>query len=117
RRPGAPPSGRSPGPAAPSGRSPGLAAPSGRSPGPAVPVGGVLVAVARRPRLWPTAAIEVARLARPGWWRRWPPVPLPDPAYLAFRLETAYGDTRADHVADDVVEYLAWCREARLAAR
>jgi hypothetical protein len=75
------------------------------------------MAVLRRPRLWPTALIQVAVLARPGWWRRWPPIPRPDPGYLRFRLETAYGDPEGEIVASDVVEYLAWCREARLAAR
>jgi hypothetical protein len=78
---------------------------------------GVLIAVARRPRLWPTAVIQVAALARQGWWRRWPPVPQPDERYLGFRLETAYGTVEAEMPASDVVEYLAWCREARLAAR
>jgi hypothetical protein len=67
--------------------------------------------------LWRTAAVQAAVLARPGWWRRWPPNPRPDEHYLRFRLETAYGDTQAEIVASDVVEYVAWCREARLAAR
>jgi hypothetical protein len=70
-----------------------------------------------RPMLWRTAAVQVAVLARPGWWRRWPPVPRPDERYLRFRLETAYGDTRAEIAPGDVVEYVAWCREARLTAR
>ena len=77
----------------------------------------VVVAVLTHPRLWRTAAVQAATLARPGWWRRWPPVPRPDDGYLRFRLETAYGDTEAEMAAGDVVEYLAWCREARLAAR
>jgi hypothetical protein len=75
------------------------------------------MAVLRRPRFWPTAVIQVVALARPGWWRRWPPVPQPAESYLRFRLETAYGNAEAEVVASDVVEYLAWCREARLAAR
>ena len=69
----------------------------------------VLMAVVRRPRLWPTAVIEVAVLARPGWWRRWPPVPRPDEKYLRFRLETAYGEDASPRVAD-VLRYLEWCR-------
>lgn len=67
-------------------------------------------AVARRPGLWTVAAEQVLRLARPGWWRRAPFVPLPDPDYLRFRLETQYGDDR-DPDPQDVVTYLAWCRE------
>ncbi|TMM10762.1 MAG: hypothetical protein E6G01_18025 [Actinobacteria bacterium] len=76
-----------------------------------------VLAILARPRLWRTALVQVALLARPGWWRRWPPVPRPDEGYLRFRLETAYGDPEAEMAAGDVVEYLAWCREARLAAR
>ena len=69
-----------------------------------------LVALARRPALWPTALTQLFRLAAPGWWRRPPFVPLPDPAYLRFRLETAYGDDRDPEPAD-VITYLHWCRE------
>ncbi|CAN5848967.1 hypothetical protein BH23ACT2_BH23ACT2_08370 [soil metagenome] len=66
-------------------------------------------ALARRPTLWATAVIQVARLARPRWWRRPPFLPLPEPAYLRFRLETQYGDDRAPEPAD-VIAYLRWCR-------
>ena len=67
-------------------------------------------AVGARPRLWPTAVVQVARLARPGWWRRWPPLPVPDPVYLAFRLRTAYGDPSRPLEPADVVTWLEWCR-------
>jgi hypothetical protein len=67
-------------------------------------------AVVARPSLWPAAARQALRLARPGWWRRQPFLPAPDPAYLAFRLETQYGDPRARPVPADVVAYLCWCR-------
>ena len=77
----------------------------------------VVVAVLTRPRLWWTAVVQAAALAGPGWWRHWPPVPRPDDGYLRFRLETAYGDAETEIAAGDVVEYLDWCREARLAAR
>ena len=67
-------------------------------------------AVVRRPHLWSTAARQGRRLARPGWWRHPPFLPVPDPEYLAFRLETQYGaDGRPD--SRDVVTYLEWCRE------
>lgn len=68
------------------------------------------LAVLRRPRLWGIAVAQLARLAPPGWWRQPPFLPLPDPAYLRFRLETAYGDERAPE-PQDVVSYLEWCRE------
>ena len=70
-------------------------------------------AVVRRPGLWPAAVRQVGVLARPGWWRRWPPAPLPDPAYLRFRLQVAYGDDRRAVDASDIVDYLEWCREMR----
>lgn len=71
------------------------------------------VAVARRPSLWGTAARQVIVLARPGWWRRRPFLPLPDPEYLRFRLQTAYGGTgdSSPPSAGDLVAYLHWCRE------
>ncbi len=73
-----------------------------------------VVAVAGRPRLWGTALRQVVALARPGWWRRPPFLPLPAPDYLRFRLETAYGG-HGDHPADpaDLLAYLRWCRAVR----
>ena len=71
------------------------------------------VAVARHPALWFTAARQVLRLAPRGWWHRRPFLPVPDPAYLRFRLQTAYGDPDRDPEPHDVVTYLHWCREMR----
>ena len=78
---------------------------------------GAARAVARRPALWPTAVRQVAALAPHHWWRHRPWLPLPDRAYLRFRLVTQYGD--ADHRPDaaDVVAYLHWCRAYRAALR
>jgi hypothetical protein len=70
-------------------------------------------AVARRPALWTTAVRQLFVLARPGWWRRWAPLPAPDPDYLRFRLQTAYGDPDRAPEPVDVVTYLHWCREWR----
>jgi hypothetical protein len=70
-----------------------------------------VAAVARRPSLWATGVRQVHALAAPGWWRRRPFLPLPAPAYLRFRMQTAYGgdgDRAPD--PDDVVTYLRWCR-------
>lgn len=72
-----------------------------------------VVAVARRPALWPTALRQTRRLAAPGWWRRWPFLPLPTPEYLRFRLQTAYGHRRSSIAPDDLVTYLHWCRTWR----
>jgi hypothetical protein len=67
-------------------------------------------AVLRRPSLWPTAIVVVRRLARPGWWRRPPFLPLPDHDYWAFRSVTAFGSAEAPPDPRDVVAYLEWCR-------
>jgi hypothetical protein len=74
---------------------------------PAAALGGLV----RRPGLWPTALRQAGRLARPRWWRRPPFLPLPDPDYLRFRLETQYGATGRIEPGDLVV-YLEWCRDA-----
>ena len=68
------------------------------------------VAVARRPGLWVTAVRQVRVLAPAGWWRRRPWLPLPDPAYLRFRMVTMYGDAGHDPEPGDLVTYLQWCR-------
>jgi hypothetical protein len=69
-----------------------------------------VVAVVRRPALWPTAISQAVRLARPGWWRRAPFLPLPDRDYVRFRMQTAYG-SQGTPAAEDLVAYLNWCRE------
>ena len=69
-----------------------------------------MAAVAARPWLWPAALRQATRLAPSGWWRHRPFLPVPDPAYLAFRLQTMYGDPGHQPVAADVVAYLRWCR-------
>ena len=80
-------------------------------------VGPVAIAVLIRPSLWVTAVRQVVVLAAPGWWRRRPFLPLPDPDYLRFRLVTQYGDGDHEPVAADVVAYLHWCRGVRAAIR
>ena len=77
----------------------------------------VLMAVGIRPRLWSTAVRQIFVLAPSGWWRRPPFLPLPDPGYLAFRMETMYGDGAAPPAGSDVVDYLEWCRNHRRALR
>jgi hypothetical protein len=69
-----------------------------------------VLAVAARPSLWGIAVVQVFRLARRGWWRRPPFLPVPDRGYLRFRLETQYGDPGHPIEADDIVAYLRWCR-------
>jgi hypothetical protein len=74
-------------------------------------------AVLVRPALWGVAVTQVVRLAQPGWWRRRPFLPVPDPAYLRFRLQTAYGDPDREPEPGDVVTYLHWCRGFRRVLR
>jgi hypothetical protein len=73
----------------------------------------VVVAVAGRPPLWATAVRQLVVMSAPGWWRRWPPLPLPPPGYLRFRLQTAYGDPDRPPEATDVVAWLEWCKHMR----
>lgn len=76
----------------------------------------ILSAVARRPGLWGIALRQALRLAPPGWWHRFPFLPLPDAKYARMRAVIQYGDE--NHPADvaDVLKYLAWCK-AELAPR
>ena len=68
------------------------------------------LALVVHPGLWATAVHQVWLLAEPGWWRRAPHLPVPDPAYLRFRLQTAYGDPDREPEPADVVTYLHWCK-------
>lgn len=74
-----------------------------------------IVAILARPRLWPTAVRQVTRMARGRWWTRPPFLPVPDPRYVRFRLETAYGTDGLGRAAD-VVRYLEWCRASERAS-
>lgn len=78
---------------------------------------GAIRAVAVHPRLWPVAVAQATRLARPGWWRHRPFLPLPDPEYLRFRMVTMYGDAGHQPEPADLVTYLEWCRRFAKVAR
>jgi hypothetical protein len=69
----------------------------------------VVLRIVRSPRLWWTAIRQFIRMIPSDWWRRRPFLPVPDAAYVRFRMETAYGHTGAT-TPDDVVRYLEWCR-------
>jgi hypothetical protein len=70
-----------------------------------------------RPWLWPTAAVQVVALAPVRWWRHRPYLPVPDPAYLRFRMLTQYGDPEHEPEPADLVTYLEWCRRYRALLR
>jgi len=71
---------------------------------------GAAARVVVRPGLWPTVVRMAIRVARPSWWRHPPFLPVPDRAYVGFRLETQYGADGAPEPRD-LVTYLEWCRE------
>lgn len=80
-------------------------------------VAAAAISLLARPWLWRAAA----GLVPPGWWRRWPPLPVPSRAYLRFRLETMYGETTNGEAvgfrAADLIQYLEWCRRMGVLAR
>ena len=69
-----------------------------------------LPVVLLHPSLWPTAWRELRALIPNGWWRRKPWLPVPDPAYLRFRLVTQYGDESHAPDPTDLLTWLRWCR-------
>jgi hypothetical protein len=48
------------------------------------------------------------RFRRREWYRRFPFVPVPDAAYVRWRMYTAYGDEDIVPPANDVVRYARW---------
>ncbi len=72
---------------------------------------GVVRAVAARPDVWSTAAVQLRRLTPHHWWRRPPFLPLPDRAWIRFRMQTAYGDPDHSPPPEDIVAWLEWCRQ------
>lgn len=74
----------------------------------------ILLTMLRHPRLWRIALTQVVALRRSRWWLRPPFLPLPDPKYLQFRSQTAYGgDGTTILHPDDVVVWLRWCKTQR----
>ena len=68
-----------------------------------------------RSLLNPLLAVDLVRTAwafrRRHWWVRAPFLPLPDRAYLQWRMYTAYGDETAVPPSEDVVRFARWRRE------
>lgn len=63
----------------------------------------------------PRLALDLLRTAwafrRRRWWAEAPFLPLPDRAYLRWRMYTAYADEAAVPPAGDVVRFARWRRE------
>jgi hypothetical protein len=45
------------------------------------------------------------------WWSRAPFLPVPDKAYLQWRMHTAYADEHAVPPMEDVIRFARWRRE------
>ncbi len=71
-----------------------------------------IVAVARRPSLWPTALGALAAMSPQRWWARPPFLPIPEPDLVRWRVTTAYGDPEALVAENDLVAYLEWRQRA-----
>ncbi len=71
--------------------------------------------LAARAVLRPRLALDLVRTAwafrRREWYRRAPFLPIPDRAYLRWRMYTAYADEAAVPPAEDVVRFARWRRE------
>jgi hypothetical protein len=51
------------------------------------------------------------------WWRHRPFLPVPDAAWLSFRLETGFGSAGDQPQPDDVIEVLSWSAAFRHTSR
>jgi hypothetical protein len=73
----------------------------------------VVLAVLRRPTLWPEALRFLWSVRRKEWPGSLLFVSMPARGYLRWRIGTAYGDPGADPDPADVVRYLQWRRRQR----
>ena len=77
--------------------------------------GTLITRLTLRAALHPRLALDLLRTGwafrRRDWWRRAPFLPLPDRAYLRWRMYTAYADESAVPPIEDVVRFARWRRE------
>ena len=67
----------------------------------------------RRPGVVPALVGLAWAARRRGWYRRAPFLPVPPRSYLAWRLDTAYGDPVARPPAHEAERYVRWTRQMR----
>jgi hypothetical protein len=71
--------------------------------------------LAWRGLLNPRLGLDLLRTAwafrRRRWWTRLPYLPVPDKAYLRWRMYTAYADENAVPPIEDVVRFARWRRQ------
>lgn len=73
----------------------------------------LLVRSIRRPSLAVNLARVSWRFRSRRWYRRFPFLPLPDAAYLGWRMHTVFGDEGAVPSAEDVERYTRWAVKSR----
>lgn len=77
--------------------------------------GGLTIRLVGHAMINPRLAIDLTRTAwafrRRRWWIQPPFLPLPDRAYLRWRMYTAYGDEAAVPPSEDVIRFARWRRE------
>jgi hypothetical protein len=77
-----------------------------------------LVQIARvvlvHPSLWVEALQASRRIAKTGWWRTPPFLPLPGSKYWAFRKVTVFGGDGTGRLTDEqVLGYLTWSKRMK----
>lgn len=70
----------------------------------------LVVAIARRPTLIPTAVRQARRMIPRRWWASRPYLPVPRADYLEFRQVTLSGSGDGLPKVADVILWLDWCR-------
>ena len=82
---------------------------------PAQSWGPLAAALIGRALINPRLAIDLLKTGwafrRRRWWSRAPFLPVPDSAYLRWRMDTAYGDESAVPPVEDVIRFARWRRE------
>lgn len=77
--------------------------------------GSLTLALSLRALMRPRLALDLIAAAwafrRRGWWSIPPFLPLPDRAYLRWRMYTAYGDEEAVPPLRDIERFVRWRRE------
>lgn len=77
--------------------------------------GSLMLRLTARAALNPRLAVDLLKTGwafrHRRWWSRPPFLPLPDRAYVQWRMYTAYGDEHAIPPLDDVIRFARWRRE------
>lgn len=78
------------------------------------PWSALLLRLTGRALLSPRLALDLLKAGwafrRRDWWRSAPFLPVPDAAYLRWRMYTAYGHEEAVPPLEDVVRFARWRR-------